>query len=452
MSDGVNKDDMPCVLFPDLNFEDSNGVTEIESLCMHCYEQGVTRLLLTKIPFFREVIISSFQCDNCGYSDRSIQSGGKIQEKGIQYTLSVRKSEDLNRQVVKSDYASFTIPELEFEQIPSRKGEVSTIEGLLDSVISGLQLMQKERREVDAENAEKIDEFIKKLLQLKELQKPFTITINDPTGNSFIENPNAPQKDEHLIEVHYVRTHQQDIDIGAVAEDEDEVGEEATTANEETNNTLKDEVLCFSANCPDCNSPCSTNMKLVDIPFFKEVVIMATNCDVCGHRESEVKGGCGIEDLGQRITLHLTDVKDLSRDILKSDTCGVRIPELELELVEGTLGGKFTTVEGLLTQIKEQLEGKNPFIAGDSSQGGIRAKVKEFCSRLDKVITGETLDVHLILDDPAGNSHMQNIYAPDDDPEMKIERYTRSFEQNEVLGLNDMKTENYSNDDQTFHT
>lgn len=44
---------------------------------------------------------------------------------------------------------------------------------------------------------------------------------------------------------------------------------------------------------------------------------MATNCDVCGHRESEVKGGCGIEDLGQRITLHLTDVKDLSRDILK---------------------------------------------------------------------------------------------------------------------------------------
>ena len=35
MSDGVKND----VLFPDLNPEDSNGVTEIESLCMHCYEQ-----------------------------------------------------------------------------------------------------------------------------------------------------------------------------------------------------------------------------------------------------------------------------------------------------------------------------------------------------------------------------------------------------------------------------
>lgn len=39
--------------------------------------------------------------------------------------------------------------------------------------------------------------------------------IDDPTGNSFIENPNAPHKDEQLIETHYVRTHQQDIDIGA---------------------------------------------------------------------------------------------------------------------------------------------------------------------------------------------------------------------------------------------
>ena len=33
----------------------------------------------------------------------------------------------------------------------------------------------------------------------------------------------------------------------------------------------------------------------------------------------------------------------------------VRIPELELELMEGTLGGKFTTIEGLLTNIVDQV-------------------------------------------------------------------------------------------------
>jgi hypothetical protein len=30
-----------------------NSFTELQSLCMNCEEQGVTRLLLTKIPFFR---------------------------------------------------------------------------------------------------------------------------------------------------------------------------------------------------------------------------------------------------------------------------------------------------------------------------------------------------------------------------------------------------------------
>jgi len=40
---------------------------------------------------------------------------------------------------------------------------------------------------------------------------------------------------------------------------------------------------------------------------------------------------------------------------VQSDTCAVRIPELELELEEGTLGGRFTTIEGLLTRVKEEV-------------------------------------------------------------------------------------------------
>ncbi|TRY57634.1 hypothetical protein DNTS_005336 [Danionella cerebrum] len=59
-----------------------------------------------------------------------------------------------------------------------------------------------------------------------------------------------------------------------------------------------------------------------------------------------------------------------------------------------------------------------------------------------QIIAGE-MDVHIILDDPAGNSYLQNVYAPEPDPEMKMEKYMRSFEQNEDLGLNDMKTEGY---------
>lgn len=53
----------------------------------------------------------------------------------------------------------------------------------------------------------------------------------------------------------------------------------------------------------------------------------------------------------------------------------------------------------------------------------------------------------LILDDPLGNSYLQNLYAPDPDPAMTIEEYQRTFEQNESLGLNDIRLEDYEDDD-----
>lgn len=44
---------------------------------------------------------------------------------------------------------------------------------------------------------------------------------------------------------------------------------------------------------------------------------MATVCDYCGHKTNEVKSGGGIESQGKKITLRLTEISDLSRDVLK---------------------------------------------------------------------------------------------------------------------------------------
>ena len=52
----------------------------------------------------------------------------------------------------------------------------------------------------------------------------------------------------------------------------------------------------------------------------------------------------------------------------------------------------------------------------------------------------------VILEDPLANSYLQNIYAPDPDPNMTIEMFDRTWEQNEELGLNDMKVEGYEED------
>lgn len=61
----------------------------------------------------------SFSCNECGYANNEIQPGGQIAEKGVRITLEINTVEDLNRQVVKSDYSSFKIVELDFE-IPSK--------------------------------------------------------------------------------------------------------------------------------------------------------------------------------------------------------------------------------------------------------------------------------------------------------------------------------------------
>ncbi|XP_013387638.1 zinc finger protein ZPR1-like [Lingula anatina] len=428
-------------IFLNINPDDDAPFHEIESLCLNCHEQGTTRLMLTKIPFFKDVIVSSFSCDQCGHQDSEIQSAGPIQERGVILKLTVAAKQDLNRQVVLSNTATMSIPSLEFEA-PPNKGLLTTVEGVITRAVDGLQQNQPVRKAIDPDTAAKIDEFITKLEKLKDLEKPFIFLVNDPSGNSYIENPSALTADPGLTVTKYTRNLEQNKLLGILPDDATEnIEPEAEEAAAEAN--LKDEVLQFRSNCPNCNSPCDTNMKLVDIPNFKQVVIMATVCDVCGAKDNEVKGGAGIEPKGIKISLHLTDPSDLSRDLLKSDTCGLEIPELELTLEHGTLGGKFTTVEGILTDIKGQLGEENPFISGDSSQSDTRNKVQEFCARLEEIISGKRLDVHIILDDPAGNSYIQNVYAPEPDPEMTVEHYDRNYDQNEILGLNDMQTENY---------
>ncbi|XP_020488764.2 zinc finger protein ZPR1 [Labrus bergylta] len=432
-------------VFKDIGADDADWEpTEIESMCMNCHLNGTTRLLLTKIPFFKEVIVSSFSCANCGWSDTEIQSAGRIQDQGVSYTLTVKSKQDLDREVVKSDSATTRIPELDFEIPPfTQKGALSTIEGLLDRAVSGLEQEQPIRRATDPDVADKIDEFIQRLKKLKDVEEEFTLVVEDPSGNSFVENPVAPQKDEALAVTRFKRSAQQDVLLGIRAADDD--FDEEPAGNDI--DAMRNEVLVFNTNCPECNAPASTNMKMVQIPHFKEVIIMATNCDSCGHRTNEVKSGGATEELGTRITLNITDQSDMTRDVLKSETCAIRIPELELEVGMATVGGKFTTLEGLMKDIKDLTVSKNPFISGDSCSTDRMQKLREFGEKLDKVMSGE-MKVHFVLDDPAGNSYLQNVYAPDPDPELTIEKYTRTFEQNEDLGLNDMKTDGYQEEEE----
>lgn len=108
------------------------------------------------------------------------------------------------------------------------------------------------------------------------------------------------------------------------------------------------------------------------------------------------------------------------------------------------LGGRFTTIEGLITAMKEQLaDPKQSCIFGDSSVPDTKIRFQSFLKKIEEIIENKR-EATVILDDPAGNSYVQSMRDDDlPDDGLRITRYERSYDQNEELGLNDMKTENY---------
>lgn len=424
-------------IFRNISAEDENPeVTEIESMCMNCHENGSTKLLLTKIPFFKEVIISSFECPHCFFKDSEIQSASLIQKQGVRFALKVDGIKDLSRQVVKQASAMFRIEELDFEAPPfTSKGILTTIEGLIQTAIDGLEQQQPVRRIMEPEIAQKIDDFIVSLNKYKEGEVPFTMTLEDCSGNSFIENPHAPSQDPAMKIENFTRTQEQNEKLG--------ISEAPVEENiKEKEDNIKDEVLEFPVNCHGCGASTMTRMKVVQIPHFKEVVIMASDCEACGEKTNEVKAGGGIEEKGTKILFKITDPADLSRDVLTSETCTLKMPDLDLELIHSSDAGRFTTIEGLLKNIQEGLGRINPFAVGDSATKD--DKIKNLNDKIQEILDGK-LFVTLELDDPLGNSHVQNIYAPDPDPNLVIEKYERTAEMEDELGISGMNTETYMN-------
>ncbi|CAA3017111.1 zinc finger ZPR1-like isoform X1 [Olea europaea subsp. europaea] len=407
--------------------EDSDApLYEVESLCMRCGENGITRFLLTLIPHFRKILLSAFECPHCGERNNEVQFAGEIQPRGCCYRLQIPAGDQkvLNRQVMKSETSTIKIPELDFEIPPeAQRGSLSTVEGILLRAADELEALQEERKKVDPQTAEAIDQFMMKLRACATGDSSFAFILDDPAGNSFIENP-EPHGSVGA------RAGRQ-----AIAQ-----GNSAEIAEAIFRYTAPEEVMTFPSTCGACATNCDCRMFVTNIPYFQEVIVMASACDACGYRNSEVKPGGCIPLKGKKIKVYVKNVNDLNRDVIKSDTASVEIPEIDLELATGTLGGLVTTVEGLISKISESLERVHGFTFGDSLDDTRKSKWKEFRVRIDKLRSLEE-PWTLIIDDALSNSFISP--ATDDikdDNQLTLEEYERSWEQNEEMGLNDMDT------------
>lgn len=77
----------PEVIFA--NLKSSNEPFIVQSMCINCEKNGTTTMLLTNIPFFREIVVVSFCCDECSYRNSEIQFGGQLADQGVKLKLKV---------------------------------------------------------------------------------------------------------------------------------------------------------------------------------------------------------------------------------------------------------------------------------------------------------------------------------------------------------------------------
>lgn len=87
----------------------------------------------------------AFECPHCHYRSNELQQAAAVAVGGSIYTCKVSTKADLNRQLVKSDSAVVKFPEADFE-IPAQRGHLTTIEGLLQTVIDDLSSDQPVRK------------------------------------------------------------------------------------------------------------------------------------------------------------------------------------------------------------------------------------------------------------------------------------------------------------------
>ena len=164
--------------------------------------------------------------------------------------------------------------------------------------------------------------------------------LDDPAGNSFIENPHAPHPDPGVTCQTYRRTPAQDAALGFHRERPPDPPSEATTPSNVNGpapprNRAPNPVagpMAFPTPCPGCRAPAETRVCVVPVPRFREVVAMCLSCERCGCRSGEARGGGAVAPRGTRHAPRAAGPRDLAREVLRSDAAGAAVPELDLEL------------------------------------------------------------------------------------------------------------------------
>ena len=157
-----------------------------------------------------------------------------------------------------------------------------------------------------------------------------------------------------------------------------------------------------NAPCPQCSVEESLTMLTIssEIPYFGEHTQITVLCDKCGWKHTDFIPSDG-EKPGFSSLVIDSEKKNAAR-VVRSSSCTIRIPELDLEVSPGgSSSGYVTNIEGVIKRFENAIE----TIIRGSDEDQDSEIARQILERLRMVKEGEE-NVRLELLDPRGRSQI----------------------------------------------
>lgn len=157
----------------------------LEGPCPACGRTTVRmRSLSLALPYFGEAVQTTVLCTSCGFRHADVALTGQREPTRVELRVTTR--DHLDARVARSASGTIRIPEIEASMEPGPRSEafISNVEGFLhrfrDIARSALAMAADSGERAAAESS------VARLEALIDGRAPFTIIIDDPTGNSDI--------------------------------------------------------------------------------------------------------------------------------------------------------------------------------------------------------------------------------------------------------------------------
>jgi len=162
--------------------------------------------------------------------------------------------------------------------------------------------------------------------------------------------------------------------------------------------------------CPMCYEESSVSMlvNVHEIPYFGEQTELTLACKSCGWRKTDFIAGDGGEPVAWTISVN-SDTLD--GRVVRSSSCTVRIPELEIEVEPGVAAdGYVSNVEGVISRFEDAIG----MLKRQAQSEGDRRDVESCEALLLRIADAKsTVDhtISLVLLDPLGHSKIMHDSA-----------------------------------------